>query len=187
MKRFALPGLACALAATFVGCGPMPTPMPKRFEGDTQKELDTSWDKAFTPAERFDHQGLLDVMVGTQAYQLGVDTFSLRAEKRVAGGKVVMQVSFDRARPADDRFEVTVYDSAGKLVRAERYSRKEVDATHDALFADPPPPKDPDVPDRPGMAARRAEYDARWKRIQEIFPRPKEGEPDGAPMPGAKK
>ena len=32
-------------------------------------------------------------MVGTRAYQLGVDTFHLRAEKQFVGGKVVMEVA----------------------------------------------------------------------------------------------
>ena len=182
MKRLALPGLACALAVTFAGCGPMQTPMPPRLNPDDQKQIDQSWDKAFTPAGRFDHQGLLDVMVGTQAYQLGVDTFALRAEKKVAGGKVVMEIGFDRARPNDDRFEVTVYDTVGKLVRAERYRRGEVEATYEALFLNPPPPKAANAPDQPEAAARRAEHEARWQRIRDIFPQPI----DPAPMPRPK-
>ena len=182
MKRFALPGLSCALALTFIGCGPMQTPMPPRLDPDSQKQVDDSWDKAFEPVGRFDHQGLLDVMVGVQAYQLGVDSFALRSEKQFAGGKVVMEVNFNRHKPDGDRFEVTVYDPAGKLLRSERYSRKEVEATHADLSANPSPKGD-GVPDQPGMAARRAEHQARWNRIREIFPQPKE---EKAPPPRAK-
>jgi hypothetical protein len=116
-----------------------------------------------------------------------VDTFYLRAEKRFAGGKVVMEVGFDRAKSDEDRFEVRVYDTAGRLVRQERYSRAEVEETYQALFVNPPPPRDPNVPDNPGMAARRAAYDARWQRILEVFPEAREEKtPQVAPMPRAK-
>src|SRR3954469_18665464 len=108
MKRLALLSSACALAfLAVVGCGgPMRVPLPARLDDETQKKVDESWNRALTPADRLGHQDLLDGVVGTQAYQLGVDTFSLRAEKRFDGGRVVMEVAFDRARPADDRFEV---------------------------------------------------------------------------------
>jgi hypothetical protein len=168
MKRLALPGLACALALTF-GCGPM----PPRLDPEAQKDIDQSWDRAFTPADKFNRQELLDVMVGTQAYQLGVDTFAFRAEKTLAGGKVVMEVGFDRAKPEADRFEVTVLDPAGKVVRRERYGRPEVEETYSVLFANP---------NKPGAAGRQAERDARWKRIQEVFPRQTDPNP-AAPGP----
>src|SRR5689334_1244025 len=148
MKRLALLSSACALAfLTAVGCGPMKTPLPARLDDETQKKVDESWDRAFTPADRLVRQDLLDVMVGTQAYQLGVDTFALRAEKRIAGGRVVMEVAFDRARPGDDRFEVSVYDAAGKLVRSERYSRQEIDEAYGILFS--VQPENPNVPEPP--------------------------------------
>ena len=169
MKRLALLSPACALAfLAVVGCGPMKVPLPARLDDETQKKVDKSWDRAFTPADRLAHQDLLDVMVGTQAYQLGIDTFALRAEKRVAGGRVVMEVAFDRARPGDDRFEVSVYDDAGKLVRSERYSRQEIDEAYDVLFA--VPPENPNAPDPPAVAARRAAHKARWGKINGLFP-----------------
>jgi hypothetical protein len=169
MRRFALRGSACALALlVVVGCGPMKAPLPARLDDETQKKVDESWDRALTPADRLDHQDLLDVMVGTQAYQLGVDTFALRAEKRFAGGRVVMEVAFDRARPADDRFEVRVYDPVGKLVRSERYSRQEIDQTYNVLFG--VPPVNPGAPDPPPVAAKRAAHQARWDKINGLFP-----------------
>ena len=112
MKRFALPGLACALALTFIGCGPMQTPMPPRLDPDSQKQVDDSWNKAFEPVSRFDRKGLLDVMVGVQAYQLGVDSFALRSEKRFAGGKVVMPKT-DIGPPG---FIALVRDTEGNVV-----------------------------------------------------------------------
>jgi hypothetical protein len=190
MKRLVLPGLACALAVAVVGCGPMKTPLPDRFSEEGQKVIDDSWNRAFTPPDKLTHQELLDVMVGTQAYQLGVDTFMLRAEKRFAGGKVVMEVWFDRARPDDDRFEVSVYDTAGKLLRTERYTRKEIDETYNALFVIIPedsPHKDLVPP------ARRAEHKARWDKIRSLFPEMKDekkigddGKTDEAPRPRPK-
>jgi hypothetical protein len=169
MKRFALLSSACVLAfLAVVGCGPMKTPLPARLDDETQKKFDESWNRAFDPTDRLGHDDLLDAMVGTQAYQLGVDTFALRAEKRITGGKVVMEVAFDRTRPGDDRFEVSVHDDAGKRVRSERYSRQEIDAAYDVLFA--VPPEDPNAPDPPAVAARRAAHKARWEKINSLFP-----------------
>lgn len=181
MRRLALPGLACALAVAVVGCGPMTSPLPPRLDEQGQAKVDEGWNRAFTPADKYDHAALLDVMVGTQAYQLGVDTFHLRAEKKCAGGTVVMEVNFDRARPDDDRFEVTVNDTAGKPIRRERYSRKEVEEAYAALCAPAGDPNDP------ALAARRADYEKRWQRIREVFPDAKEEpKPPAAPLPRAK-
>jgi len=185
MKRLVVPGLACALAFAFTGCGPMQAPLPRRLDPESQQKVDDGWNKAFTPVGRFDHQGLLDLMVGARAYQLGVDHFSLRSEKRFAGGKIVMEVQFDRAKPNGDRFEVTVYDSEGKLVRSDRYPRSEVEESDSALFVNPPPVKDMHVVDRPEVAVRRAEYEGRWNRILEIFPKPNTND-DRAPPPHVK-
>jgi hypothetical protein len=181
MNRTFLPMLACALALVFTGCGPMQSPMPQRLPEESQKEIDACWDRAFTPAEKLDHQALLDVMVGTQAYQLGVDTFSLRAEKRITGGRVVMEVSFDRAKPEEDRFVVAVLDEEGRTIRNERYSRREVEATYDILFVHPQDganaPAGLQVGEQP---VRKAEREARWERIRQLFP---ENKPAPAPAP----
>jgi hypothetical protein len=185
MKRLALPAVACALTFVVVGCGPMTSPMPARFDPESQKQIDAGWDRAFATTDKLNRQELLDVMVGTQAYQLGVDTFYLRATKTFAGGFVVMEIEFDRLKPEADRFEVTVYDVDGKQLRRERYGRKEVEETYDALFVNPPPPRDPAAPDNPGMADRRARHEARWNKIRDLFPDPKDA-PPAAPAPRAK-
>lgn len=173
MKRFALPVLACALVVA-IGCGPMQSPLPQRFDPELQKDIDSSWNRAFSPADKLAHQDLLDVMVGTQAYQFGVDTFMLRAEKRFVGGKVVMEVGFDRARPDDDRFMVSVYDTAGKLVRTERYAREEIDNTYRELF-----PKNSDQP-------QRADFAERWNKITALFPQAGAEKAEEAPKPRPK-
>ncbi|MBX9582648.1 MAG: hypothetical protein K2X87_20260 [Gemmataceae bacterium] len=160
MKRLALPGLACALALAVAGCGPMQAPLPERLDDQTQKKVDDGWARAFTPPGRFDHQGLLDLMVLAQPYQLGVDALTFRSEKRFAGGAAVMEVRYDRARPADDLFSVTVTDPAGKVIRAERYTRAEVRAAVEAFRTNP----------TDDGADRRADREARERRVLEVFP-----------------
>lgn len=155
------------LVAVFVaaGCGPLHQPMPARLDADTQKDIDAAWDAAVTPVEKYDRGRWLDALIGTRAYQVGVDTLHLRSEKAVAGGRVVMQIVFDRAKPDDDRFVVTVFDPAGVVVREERYSRADVDQTVRDLYDTPP-----GVVGAAADARRRAAADARWKQIEEIFP-----------------
>ena len=113
---------------------------------------------------------MLDALVGTRGYEIGVDSFAMRSVKRFAGGKVVMEITFDRAKPDEDRFEVTILDANGQLVRKERYARDEVEESYRALFAEKPALKAEGVPDNPGMAAQRAAFDARWKKITDLFP-----------------
>ena len=163
MKSFAFLMSACALSLALAGCGPMKTPLPQRLEPEVQKDVDTSWNKAFSPVGRFDHQELLDIMVGFQAYQLGVDTLTFRSEKTIASGKVVMEVHYERTKPDADRFDVTLLDLAGKLVQTERFTRTEIEETAQLLRA----PHDGNEP---------PEAVARWKRISEIFPKPAEGD-----------
>jgi hypothetical protein len=145
------------------GCGPLPKPMPDRLDAQAQKEIDAAWDAALAPVGRYDRRRWLDALVGTHAYQAGVDTFTMRSEKRFAGGRVVMEVHFDRAKPDDDRFVVTVFDQAGAVARQERYSRAEVEETARDLFPD----------GRAGDRAAAAE--ARWKGIEELLPKPADG------------
>lgn len=163
MKSLAISMSACALTLTFLGCGPMQTPLPQRLEPDVQRDLDASWNKAFSPVGRFDHQSLLDIMVGFHAYQLGVDTLTFRSEKSIASGKVVMEVHYERTKPDADRFDVAFLDLAGKVVRTERFTRSEIEETVQLLRA-------PHNGNEPPEAA------ARWKRIAEIFPKPPEGD-----------
>src|SRR5947209_12902753 len=61
---------------------------------------------------------------------------TFRSEKRVAAGKVVMEVHDDRLAPAEDRFEVRVLDQAGRPLRQERYGRAEVEKTYQDLFVE---------------------------------------------------
>src|SRR5215468_9941298 len=96
------------------GCGPLQTPMVARPDDEGQKKLDACWNKAFADLDQFNHQQLLDMYVGTNAYQLGVDKLHLRSEKRTAGGLVVMEINYDLAKPEEDRFEVSAFNQEGK-------------------------------------------------------------------------
>ncbi len=121
----------CQIAVVFTlyGCGPMQMPMAVRLNEGAQKKIDQTWNKAFAPIDRFDHQGLLDFFFLTGAYQAGVDKLSFRSEKKVTLGMVVMEIEYDRLKPDEDRFEAKLYDRAGKLLRQERYNRQEVESS----------------------------------------------------------
>lgn len=154
--------LAVVLATTlaFVGCGPLDHPMPPRPDAESQKQIDDGWDRALTPVGKHDRQQWLDLLVGTKAYQAGVDSLTFRSEKVFSGGKVVMEVFYDRARPDGDRFVVTVYDRAGTKVREEWYNRDLVERTNQDLFDR----KLDRQPNRPSI-------EARWRAIAAVFPK----------------
>lgn len=164
-----------ALASCLAGCGPLRTPMVPRPDDEMQQRIDDAWEAALSPVDRVDHQRFLDVFVGTGAYQYGVDKLAFRSEKRFSGGTVIMEVTFDRAEPAKDGFVVTVHDKAGKEVRRESYGRKEVEQTYQELFVNGPPHQgNPAKAEPPEAMQKRAAYQARWAKIEELFPKPKE-------------
>jgi hypothetical protein len=175
VKPYLLLVPACALLLTF-GCGPMVAPLPQRLDPESQKKVDDAWTGILTPPDKLGHQDLLDVLVGTFAYQHGVDALSFRSEKRFAGGKVVMGVSFDRTRPDDDRFEVTVYDLKGKELRRERYSRQEIEETSATLFQG----------GQGENAHGKVPTERRWEKIWSHFPRPEERKAEEAAKPRRK-
>jgi len=161
--------LALAAAGAFaLGCGgPLTRPLPERLDAQSQKDVDHHWNKALTPVTKHDRATWLDVMVGTRAYENGIDKFSFKSEKTWSGGTVVMEANFDRAKPADDRFTVTVFDKNGKELRKEIYTRDEVEVAYRELF----PAESPKGPN-PNPAAT----DARWKRVQAVLPQPPEAQ-----------
>ena len=133
MRAIVLPLCGAALLLAPVGCGPVVSPMPPRLDADGQKQIDDAWDQALTPVNKYDGQALLDLLVTTQAYQFGVDSLSFRSEKTFSGGKVLMEIAFDRSKPGADRFAVTILDKAGKILRTETYGRDQVEWTYKAL------------------------------------------------------
>jgi hypothetical protein len=177
MRTQALTALLAAGILSAVGCNPMgPKPMVDRLSDDDQRAVTESWNRALEPVNKLDRQALLDVLVYAQAYQVGVDRLSLRSEKVYSGGTVVMEVHFDRAKPAEDRFEVTVRDQAGKELRRVVYSRDEVEGTfkdlYDPKLANNPGPNEPPLP--ADQAKKREDVQKRLKAIEELFPKREE-------------
>lgn len=160
--------IALALLFTVAGCGPLKMPMVARFDEKGQKQFDETWNKALTPVTRLDRRQCLDLIVGIQAFQAGVDKLTMRSEKEYSEGHVVMEITFDRARPERDRFVVQVFSHEGKLLRELTYQREEVEKTYRDLFENVP--KEGNAQD-PEAQRRRADYEARWAAIVELFPK----------------
>lgn len=160
--------LAASLASLAGGCGPMSQPMAARLDVEAQKEVDAAWDRALEPVGRLDRGRWLDLFVGAQVYQVGVDRLSFRSEKRFRGGLVIMEVSYDRAAPDGDRFEVRVLDREGRVARRESYGRAEVEKAYRDLFDTLP--AEPREGEGLEVARRRAEQKARWDAIAEYVP-----------------
>ena len=163
MTRAVGVALFALTAAALVGCGPTTSPMPPKFEAGEQKQIDDAWEQALAPVAKHDRQTWLDTFVTTQAYQAGVDVLDLRSEKKWSGGKVVMEIHCERAKPDADRFEVTVLDHGGQVLRKERYGRAEVEKANRELMDgnNQPPPGSPEA------AAR----DARLKKVEAVLPK----------------
>jgi hypothetical protein len=174
-----------ALAATIfilAGCNPIgPKPMVDRLSDEDHKAITESWNKALTPPDKLDRQAFLDVLIYTQAYQVGVDRLTFRSEKAYSDGTVVMEIHFDRAKPGDDRFEVTIRDKAGKEMRHLVYNRKEVESTFAELsnqnLAQNRGPNDP--PLAPDDTKKREDVQKRLAAIEQFFPKRDEAK-DGA-------
>jgi hypothetical protein len=167
------------LLSVLSGCGPMKTPMVPRLDDNAQQEVDAAWEKVLAPVDLLDHQTLLDVFIGTGAYERGVDKLTLHSEKRYSGGLVVMEVQFDHQIPAEDRFEVKILDPSGKLLRQERYGREEIETTYHDLFDHIPQTKDAEK-EPPELAEKRAKLEARRAKVEQLFPPQSEKEQKSA-------
>jgi hypothetical protein len=146
------------------GCGPMAVPMAARLDDEQQNRIDKGWENALAPIGKLDHQNWLDLFVVGGIYQFGVDKLYFRSEKQIRGGLAVMEIHFDRTKPADDRFEVAICDAFGNVLRRERYNREEVTQTYDDLLKHPTW-----NPETPEGAAKEAGRKKRIERIQELF------------------
>jgi len=158
----------CAASLITFGCGPLTMPMAHRLDEKEQQEFDSGWDRALSPVDRLDHQSLLDMICGVQAYQYGVDKLYFRSEKAVAIGTIVMEVHFDRTLPDADRFEVSIVDAQGNVLRSERYNREEVEQTYRDLFQGSPSAAEPGQEAQ--LAERQKQLEVRRQAIAELFP-----------------
>src|SRR5437764_10232184 len=114
-----------ALMLFSLSCGPLERPMPTRLDNENQLQIDEAWNRALSPITKHNHQALLDLMVMTAAYEIGVDELFLRSTKRYQAGLVVMELHYNRLIPENDRFVVQIFDPEGKLLRQENYDRAE--------------------------------------------------------------
>lgn len=152
------------------GCGPMQMPMVNRLDADAQKQVDEAWNKAVRRVNQLDRQQWLDLFVGAQIFQAGVDHLSLRSEKKLAEGHVVMEVTFDRANPEKDRFAVQFFDPAGKMSRELLYQREEIEKTYHDLFVGGAKEGKIEL----NNERQQANQESRWAAICEFFPKAKE-------------
>jgi hypothetical protein len=143
------------------------------LEPDAQRQVDATWANMLTPVDRLDRDLLLDVVVTSYLYQLGVDTLHLTATKHLdeAGRIVTMAIDCDRASPATDQFTITIADGKGRTLRRERYTRADIEecGQRNTDPRIPPVTKDgspPPAPDFPEAQQRRQAYERRQERIR---------------------
>ena len=165
--------ITACLAVALVGCVPVKNgPLPPPLADENQRTVDESWERALNPVDRLDRAPLLDALILTQGYQLGIDRLTLRSEKDYSAGIVVMEIHINRRQPVNDRFDVSVIDKAGKIIRQFSYSREEVERTQrelcDSKYVCPDPNK-PVANDY--EAKKRDEIQARLKAVAQIFPK----------------
>lgn len=167
--RFLLLGWVFGLG---VGCGPMQTPLPRRLEDKDQQEVNGAWENALSQVDRYDNQTLLDMLICTRGYQHGVDKLEFRSEKIISIGTVIMEIHFDRAAPAEDRFEIRVVDAAGKTLRKERYEREQIERTDKELWVESNQlwKKKEQGNASPEEEKKLASLEARLKTVEKISP-----------------
>ncbi len=83
----------------------------------------------------------------------------------IATGTVVMDITYDEPNPANDHFEIRVYDLAWKLLRSETFHREEVAAAEREAGEDEP------IPLRRRDAILLATQ--KWVQVPETAPAPR--------------
>lgn len=165
------------------GC--MPTfgvvPMSERLDAERQQRYDYGWDHFVPLAPGAERSAILDTILLTQGWHTSVDRLYLISEKQVGGVVVVMQTRFDRSRPDEDVFSVTLYDQQRDVVlRLEEFTSDEIDEAV-ALYQTPEGDIENETPEeRAERLARVEEKNARLRRVEELFPQP----PNGDVVPG---
>src|SRR5215217_3413535 len=106
MLRLPFFAIVCSGLAMAAACGPLSAPLPRRLTPDRQQDVDEAWDRALSPVTKYDRVTWLDVLIVRQPYEVGVDKFEFKSEKRFSGGVVEMESRFDRTKPDEDLFVV---------------------------------------------------------------------------------
>ncbi len=164
-----MPRLIPLLCLLLAGCRPMTAPMVERLDDDTQAVVDYGWNNMLSPPDRLDRTLLLDAVVLVQLYQLGVDRLTLFSEKDVMDGVVTMEIIFDRQKPEEDRFSIVYLAHDATELRAEDFSREEVEDSVRFFQGASICERDPDEPEeefRERLAAMRAEIETRRQEIE---------------------
>lgn len=154
------------------GCSGI-VPMPDRLGDVRQNKLDDGWSRVASGEAGIDREYLLDIIIVTNAWHVGVDRLDLRVERSAGAGTVVMETHYDRRTPEADRFVVTFHDAAGRPIRSETYSREAlVDAARVSLASgsncSSVPTSNED--ESPEQAAIREALRARLARVRQLFP-----------------
>ena len=161
------------------GCGMFLVPMPRRLDTESQGRVDRSWEHMMGSIDKLDHQLILDVLVSSQAYQLGVDKIYFRSEKKFSGGCVKMEILFDVEKPDDDLFRVTILDKDENEIRRDLYSRSEVERTGEELLSPRFVPGDPENKSEK-VLAEEEKLKMRLERVMEVFPCGRSEDSDGS-------
>ncbi|MCC7292980.1 MAG: hypothetical protein IT449_13040 [Phycisphaerales bacterium] len=109
-------------------------PMVARLGADDQAKLDRAWEHLIAHVTEADRTLLLDAMIVSQMYQIGVDQLDMVSVKRLPGGQVTMRVRFDRLRPEGDRFSFTYADARTRVLREESFEFGEVAERYAFLY-----------------------------------------------------
>lgn len=149
-------------------------PMPERLSEEAQARCDYGWEYFVANQPVVEHATLLDTMLMRQVWHRGVDRLYLRSEKQAGDVLVVMETRFERIRPDGDDFSVTLFDTSGRTLRAERFTRQEIEAAIELVGT---PSVEDVLPDETpeeyeARMARLAELQARMQRVHEVFPLP---------------
>ncbi len=117
-----------------VGCGPLSMPMVARLGADDQARVDRAWEHLTARVTEVDRTLLLDAMIASQMYQIGVDQLEMVSVKNLSGGQVTMRVNFNRLRPEDDRFTFAYVDARTRVRREESFEFGEVAERYAFLY-----------------------------------------------------
>lgn len=181
-SRLTLLALGCVLLP---GCALFGVkPMPQRLDEGAQQRCDYGWQHLVAQGDEVEHTDMLDVLLLTQVWHVGVDRLYLRSEKQVGDVRVVMETTFEHDLPDDDAFSVTFYDVNGQVLRQERFTAGEMDEAIALFYQTADGEVENETPaEREVRLARVAERDFRLQRAMELFPAPPEETEEMQPLP----
>jgi hypothetical protein len=152
-----------ALTFLFGGCSIMTSPMVRRLDPWQQEMVDKAWVNVLDHGKQVDRELLLDVIVHYQLISIGMDTVDYRAVKTVGDRRIVLESKYDRYRPREDKFTISVLNERGKLLRRESYERSDIERAESALRNGGVGKKENPTPED---LERQRQYEARVRMIE---------------------